>query len=547
MSELSTFLFRVTSLTNEKRAQRLKQLLNQQLGIEAVVMDLEKRTVAWTAPTVLDLQQLKQVLTRDGFHLQELSRRSATSSIATAPPPSPDQQLEVCVDGMTCRSCELTIERAWKKMPGVKQVNVHLATGAARLCLEGGCVLDCHALQTALSDQKYHVRLPHEKKVVSIVERERPSFWQLVGLFTLVLLLGSILSRFGLLKPNFSVGSAMSFGAVFVVGLVAASSSCIAVTGGLLLSVSAKFNERYGSKTGLARLRPVLLFIAGRVAGYAVLGGLLGVLGGILTPSPFVTAVITIIAALYMLIMGLEMLHIAPYWLKRFLPRLPKALSHRIVDAESKEHPLMPSLLGAATFFLPCGFTQALQLYALTTGSFWAASTILFAFALGTAPVLFALGYASSSLKGRAGQWFFRFSGALVVVLGLWNIQNGFAIAGYPLSLDGFFSSPVAVSSASSAPSGPFEAKEQVLKMAVDYRGYTPNRLRVKAGSRVRWEVMGSSEGLGCASLLQSPSLGIRKLLSSGLNVISFTAPTKPGVYSFSCSMGMYRGQLEVI
>ena len=219
----------------------------------------------------------------------------------------------------------------------------------------------------------------------------------------------------------------------FLVGLVAASSSCIAVTGGLLLSAAAKFNERYPAAGRVARLRPVMLFIAGRVAGYTILGGLLGVVGALLTPSPLVTALITIAAAVFMLIMGLDILGIAPGWMKSLLPRLPKWLSHRIMDAEHHDHPLASFGLGAATFFLPCGFTQALQLYALTAGSFTTGAMTMLAFALGTAPALVALGLASSSLKGKAGTFFCNFRRARHYSRPL-EYPNGLAIAGYPVS-----------------------------------------------------------------------------------------------------------------
>ena len=56
---------------------------------------------------------------------------------------------------------------------------------------------------------------------------------------------------------------------------------------------------------------------------------------------------------------------------------------------------------GAATFFLPCGFTQAVQLYALSTGSPVSAGLTMAVFAVGTSPGLLAL--ASLPNLGRGG------------------------------------------------------------------------------------------------------------------------------------------------
>lgn len=453
---------------------------------------------------------------------------------------------EIAVDGMHCRSCELTVERRLKKIPGVCAADVSVSRGVASVHCDGE-IPTIKQIDEVVKKDGYSARPISEgarPNPGADLDERRPSFWRLVGLFGLVLILGSVLTRLGLFKTGVTIGNDAGFWTAFFIGLVAASSSCIAVSGGLLLSAAAKFNERFGIATPMARMRPALMFVAGRAASYGLLGGTIGMIGKALSPSPFVTGLITLSAAAFMLIMGLDMLHLAPSWLKGLLPRMPKALSHRIMDAEGHPHPLAPALLGAATFFLPCGFTQALQLYALTTGSFLKGALVLSGFALGTAPALLALGWASSSLKGMAGRFFFRFAGALVIVLGLSNIQSGFTIMGYPLSVPRF-SAPSQAASLMSVDSGAiFDGTTQVVKMDVD-DGYSPDTFTIRAGVPTRWEINGINVG-GCISVLQSPQLGVRTRLSPGLNVIDFTAP-QPGTYAFSCSMGMFRGQFNVV
>ncbi len=434
--------------------------------------------------------------------------------------------MTVCIDGMSCTSCEITIERAWNAVEGICSVKVDSASGEANIVYEGPYPT-VSRLQKALEDTNYMVSLEHQQS-----KKDRPSWLELAGLFVLVFALGLLASSLGWLKPSISIGAGTSLAAVFVIGLVAASSSCIAVAGGLLLSSVASFTGR--------RL-PTVLFVLGRIAGYTVFGGLLGVLGSAIAISPAVTALLTILAAIYMIVAGLDLLHLTPAWLKRLTPKLPKALSNRILDEHGNVHPIAPFALGAATFFLPCGFTQALQLYALTTGSFAAGAATLGVFSLGTAPALLALGWAAGSLKGRAGLFFTRFSGALVIVLGLWNIQNGLAIAGYPLQIP----STSFAASAGSSTGVSMEGNTQVMKMSFN-NGYTPDAFTLKAGLPTRWVIDGT-KAVGCASVLVSRQLRIQKLLSAGLNTIEFTAPAQPGTYSFSCSMGMYRGQINVI
>ena len=544
---LKTIKLRVEGMDNAERAQQLIDALQSQPGVSRLDVNQEKRLIRVVSSPALELSELQSLVAPYGFRL--------AATLQTPPAASPLERgtMNLAIDGMHCQSCEITIERKFKKIAGVEKVEVDAARGSARIVYQGEKP-EISALTEAIHRDGYTARefqkheRPHQSK--NFLPEKRPTLWQLIGLFALVLILGKMMSQFGLLKPAVTLGDSIGFGAVFLLGLVAASSSCLAVAGGLMLSSAAKFHERYGNATHFARMRPVLMFVIGRIVGYGFLGGLIGLLGNALSPSPLVTGLITILAALYMLIMGLDMLHLAPVWMKRLMPRMPKSLSHRVLDAEGKEHPLTPALLGAATFFLPCGFTQALQLYALTTGSMVTSAFLLFAFALGTAPALLALGWASGSLKGKLGQFFFRFSGALVVVLGLWNIQNGFTITGYPLSLAWLTSSEPALASSNGRtnvndPNVIFDGREQTVNMKIGGSGYEPNDFTIRAGVPTKW-VIDAKDGGGCLSVIQAPKLGIRKLLERGLNTIEFAA-SEPGTVPFSCSMGMFRGTMRVV
>lgn len=443
------------------------------------------------------------------------------------------------VDGMHCRSCELTLERKLKKLPGVASVEASTPKGEVHVTHEGEAP-SLKALNAALKGEEYVLR-PHGTPSSA----KKPGFGQIVGAFASVFLFGWFLSKIGLLRTDLAVDGAAGFWPVFMIGLLAAASSCIAVSGGLLLSSAASYNRRYGSMDGVTRMTPVVMFVAGRVLSYAMLGGLIAVLGRALSPSPSVSGAIIVLAAVYMLTLGLDMLKIAPKWLKAIQPRMPKWIARRVVDAEGKEHPAMPFAMGALTFFIPCGFTQALQVYALTAGSFAQGGAVLAAFALGTAPSLLALGWASSSLKGKAGERFFRFAGALVVTLGFWNLQNGMTAMGHPLRLPS--PTPARAAAVVQDPNVSVANGVQTIRMKLtsgpDY--YAPSgSYTVKAGMPVRLEIAGI--GTGCRGELVVPKARARVALDRQLNVLEFT-PEKPGDYVFSCSMGMFPGIMRAI
>lgn len=441
-------------------------------------------------------------------------------------------------DGMHCRSCELTIERKLKKIPGVCAVEANAPKG--EVCLEcEGEAPSLGALNAALKGEAYSLRCQGTPSTA-----KKPTFGQVAGAFAAVFLFGWLASKFGLISTNTAIDGSGGFWPVFLIGLLAAASSCIAVSGGLLLSSAANYNRRYGSMDGITRMTPVLMFVAGRVLSYAFFGGLIASLGKALSPSPFVAGAIIVLAAAYMLIMGLDMLKIAPAWLKAIQPRMPKWIARRVIDAEGREHPAMPLLMGAMTFFIPCGFTQALQVYVLTVGSFAQGGLIMAAFALGTAPALLGLGWASTSLKGKAGERFFRFAGALVIVLGVWNLQNGLTAMGYPLSLPKFASSAATAQAAD--PNVRLVNGVQVIRMRLSSSPfYAPSdTYTVKAGLPVRMEIEGI--GTGCRGVLQVPKARVRVALNKSLNVLEFT-PKNAGAYTFSCAMGMFPGVINAI
>jgi sulfite exporter TauE/SafE/copper chaperone CopZ len=445
------------------------------------------------------------------------------------------------VDGMTCHSCELHVEAELSKLPGVTRVDVNVTKGVARIVCDGP-VPSLKAINAVLKGCDYRACGLDSAPVVLT---PRPKFLQLVWLFGAAL---AVALAFGRLVPSGAaarLGAASSFGSAFALGLVASLTSCLAVVGGLLLAVAAKARERLGEgASASARLVPTASFIAGRIISYGLLGGVLGLIGRVLLPSPAVTGALIVLAALMMLSAGLGILGLVPRWLKAALPRWPKALSRGVFAADSWSHPLAPFLLGAATFFVPCGFTQSLQVYALTTGSFVRSALLLVAFALGTAPALLTLGWASASFKGRFGRWFLWFAGALVVILGLWNLKGGLTLLGFRLE----WPRPAATSAALAAdPNVKLENGVQVihLRLGSAALAYEPSdSYNVKVGVPVRLEIEGP--GTGCRSRLVIPRLGLGVDLNQALNVLEFT-PKDPGTYDFTCSMGMYPGRINVM
>jgi sulfite exporter TauE/SafE len=174
----------------------------------------------------------------------------------------------------------------------------------------------------------------------------------------------------------------------------------------------------------------MLLFHGGRLISFFVLGGAIGALGSAFQLGQSGTFVLSFIVAVVLLILGINLLDVFP-WAKKLQPTIPSFIGKRVHGLKNVNHTLTPLLVGIATFFLPCGFTQSMQIYTLTTGNFLTGALIMGAFALGTLPVLALLSFSSLGIHRKAQSGvFFKTAGLVVVFFGIFNLINSLVAAG---------------------------------------------------------------------------------------------------------------------
>ena len=131
-----------------------------------------------------------------------------------------------------------------------------------------------------------------------------------------------------------------------------------------------------------------------------------------------------------MLILGINLLDVFP-WAKRLQLSMPQFLAKRAYGTREMNHQLTPLLVGVVTFFLPCGFTQSMQLYTLSTGSFIQGAFTMGAFALGTLPALALVSFSSLGVSKQARRGiFFKTAGLIVIAFALFNLINSLVIIG---------------------------------------------------------------------------------------------------------------------
>ncbi|MEK7168008.1 MAG: sulfite exporter TauE/SafE family protein, partial [Patescibacteria group bacterium] len=365
-------------------------------------------------------------------------------------------KITVPIKGMHCRSCEILVESSLRKIPGVSKAEVSHKTGRADVFYKENLPAG-DLIKQAIKDAGYDVG---QKGKAPWFSTDKDDYLNLLKGAGILLALYVVARWLGLFNLGVDTQST-SLLVVLAVGLVAGISTCMALVGGLVLGLSARHAELHPEITAKQKFVPHLYFNLGRVIGFGFLGGMIGLVGSAVRPSAGVLGLLTIVIGGVMIFLGLKLVEIFPA-LKDKSIALPKGLAKSLgLNKEQKEYSHKASFItGALTFFLPCGFTQAMQLYAVSTGSFLQGALVMGLFALGTAPGLLGIGGLSSVFKGRKAKIFFAATGIAVILLGWLNITNGSQVLFHGKA-----------GSAASADS----AEVQEVRMTQSGSGYSPN------------------------------------------------------------------------
>ena len=481
-------------------------------------------------------------LSVDGLLAEMADARAAGREFAPPVATIPLEMISTTVQvaGMTCRSCENRIARHVGRIPNVERVKASAVQG--RVEIQSSAPIPTAAIAKAIRSAGYEIgRTPWLTP--------DPNVW--VSAIMGIVLVGGLAvlaSLTGLADLASGVGDLGSGGLLvaLLLGLAAGVSTCAALVGGLVLALSAAFEARRTaagtSDTAItAKMRPALVFIAGRIVGYGMLGAALGALGASVALPPQVTAVLMIGVAIVMTILGTRLTGLSPR-IATWSPTLPMGLGRSLGLADGAVGGYSDSraaALGAASFFLPCGFTQAVQIYALSTGSPLLAGAILAVFALGTAPGLLALAGLPVVVPAGWRPTLMRLVGVVVVGFALVNGAAGLRLSGIGL--------PFGVASVAAAvpPSGIVANGIQTLATYQNVDGYSPGNASIYAGVPTRWTVTSTSTG-SCAAALVVPALGISVRLHKGANTIDLPA-LNAGTLRYSCAMGMYGGSITIV
>lgn len=343
----------------------------------------------------------------------------------------------------------------------------------------------------------------------------------------------------------------MNIWAIFLTGLTTGGLSCLAMQGGLLASVIANGKDtRQPQNAEHTEWLPVAMFLLSKLVAHTLLGFGLGWLGAQLELSLTVRLIFQGLAALFMLATAANLLDLHPIF--RYVVFQPPKFMQRWVRNTSRGQALFtPFVLGFMTIFIPCGVTQAMEVLAITSGNPFAGAVIMAAFVLGTSPLFALVGVATAKLSEAFKQGFMKLAAALLVFLALSSINGILIVLNSPVTLTSLGKSVTYFFSQERFAPKPENLVEttagvQQVLIQINAHGYAPNKIQVKQGIPVEL-TLETNDTYSCASSFVLRAFAIEmQLAPTDKQTVTFT-PTQKGKFTFTCSMGMYSGVLEVI
>lgn len=441
----------------------------------------------------------------------------------------------VFTEGMTCSSCEERLSKALGALPAVQLIEADFT--ANTIVVEVDSQESLGLVQTTAEALGYPVRkidtiIPDANRAVP---RRLSTAGQISGLLALAVIVLLLSPRL-----NFNLGaldSTLGYGALFMVGLLT-SVHCIGMCGGINMAQCISYRQKHPN-TGITK--PSLLYNGFRVLSYTAVGALAGALGSAFNISGNFKGIISVAAGMLMIVMGFNLLGLMG-GLRRLIPKLPT------LSRSQNREGIGPVAVGVLNGLMPCGPLQAMQLYALATGSPLRGAMAMLVFGLGTFPAMFAFGSFSTMLSSRFTGKLLKASGVLVIVLGIIALDRGAGFLRPGGSTVGLAASDpttqVIIIRKDSAIAIMRDGYQEV-RVNVWPRSYQPVVIQQNVPVRLTFVVEEGNLN-GCNNAIVIPSIELEQRLSVGDTMIEFTMKNA-GEFRYICWMNMIRSTITVV
>lgn len=420
----------------------------------------------------------------------------------------------VKIEGIHCEHCREKITKELLKNEKIKEVA--FIKNIAKISYDGK--LTNEQIIEAISSIDYYTKEEYISEDLEKIDT-RLKFGEFV------LILGGILLVYLLIKKTFNynifnviptIDSTITYGMLVLTGLLT-SIHCISMCGAINLMASVKSTTKRSIK------RPILYNI-GRVLSYTIVGAICGLVGSAISFSNVAMGIIIIVAALIMFLMAMSMIGILKF-------RLP----HFNINIKLKSNG--PFVIGLLNGLMPCGPLQAMQLYALSTGSIFMGALSMFLFGVGTVPLMFFIGVVFNLLKGKRKILFNKIASVLILLLSLVMLNRGLLALNIDL-FKGFDNYKEYTSSE-------MIDGYQVVEFDLSYNSY--ENIILQKGVPVKMIINADKTHItGCNNEVVISEFGVKQSLEVGKNTIEFI-PEEEGEFTYTCWMSMIKNTIKVV
>ena len=421
------------------------------------------------------------------------------------------------IDGMSCHSCEKILKTSIKKLDGVIKVSA------------------------SFNDHSVNVSYDFDKvskdNIISAIEKEgyvvkqNSNNYFVLPIIIFILILYVFLKNNNLFNFIPKINENMNFGILFVVGLLT-SIHCVAMCGGINMSVALNYQFKVKSKS--KTIVPGILYNLGRVTSYTLIGGIVGLIGSVISFTPGAKNLVSIVVGLFMILLGIN---ITGFFKNKKLFNFP--IPNFIVNFlnNQKKRFTSPFVIGLLNGFMPCGPLQSMQVYALGTGSFFYGALSMFFFALGTVPLMIIISLMSSFLSAKMSVTLKKLSAIFIIFLGLIMLNRG-----VDLKTINIQNNPIVAKNAVTA-----EVKDGYQEVITRFERGQYKPIVVQKGIPVKWIIIIKGGDLnGCNNKIYIEEYNITIELEFGENIVEFT-PEEIGTFRYTCWMNMLRSSIYVV
>ena len=433
----------------------------------------------------------------------------------------------VHIKGMHCISCELILEKWLKKISWADLIMVNHKKWL--LEVDYKTKDDYNKIVNLIEKSGFKVVEEWKSKLTHLWE----DFFPNIIAVLVVVILFMITQMFDLYS-YFPDTSSMSYSSAFLVWIIASVSTCLAITGWIIIGFSRYIDKAYWT---VGHIKVQLWFQIWRILGFFLLGWILWLLWEVFSLSFSLTWIITFIVWFLLLYMGLNILKIVPS-LTKFWVHMPKSFASKI---EKLGQPKYAPIVWALTFFLPCWFTQTMQLLAVSTWWFWSGWLVMMIFALWTAPVLFSVWLGSSYFKEKKFNTLNKVIWSIVIFFWIFTISNAYNLVNFswvPIS-DKNIEKTEVINKA--------DIKLEVINVWHNGWSTDPEIVELKAGWNYKLIINPTSDWKGCMSTQAIPTISKKaSYVKKGVPIEYEIYNAQPWTHNIVCT-SMWMKQWKIV